>query len=243
MNKPKKPELSFRRFEFKYVLPAKLADIILASISNFVTPDPYTGHKDHYFVNSIYLDSPRFHCYQDKLDGIRSRKKFRIRFYQEKPQSSKHDLFFEIKRKIDAVIFKERVAISPKLLEKISPSAWKTVANKNPSFFSEFYYAYCRLNLSPKVFVHYKRKPYFSKWQKSFRITFDYDIKGAKVNSLTPTHYYTQNILHNQAVMEVKFNGVIPPWFSYIIKSNNLKRDSFSKYCHTVNKLYNLNDF
>ena len=78
-----KPKLSFRRFELKYVMPANLADSILASISNFVKPDPYTGDKDHYFVNSIYLDSPNFISYQEKLDGLKNRKKFRIRYYQE----------------------------------------------------------------------------------------------------------------------------------------------------------------
>ena len=235
-----KPKLSFRRFELKYVMPANLADSILASISNFVKPDPYTGDKDHYFVNSIYLDSPNFISYQEKLDGLKNRKKFRIRYYQEHCENPNSPIFFEIKRKSDSIIIKDRLLVNQNHLANFSLSTWNKLRYTNPPLFSEIFHSYQTLRLKPRILVHYKRKPYFSKFNKTFRITFDYDIKAAKVDSFQPNKIYSKNVLHNFAVMEVKFNGVIPPWFSYIIKMNNLKRGSFSKYCQSVSKLYNL---
>jgi VTC domain len=237
--KNQKPSLNFRRFEFKYALPSYAADTILASISNFIKIDPYVDNKDFYLVNSIYFDSPELKCYQEKLDGLKNRKKYRIRFYNDNLSKAK-PVFFEIKRRSDAIILKNRTIIKPKHLKDISLSNWKDIQKTSPNFFSEFFFDKNQYQLQPKVFIQYKRKPYFSRFQKNFRITFDYDITAAKINSVFPNQIFPQNIQHDTTIMEVKFNGIIPDWFSYIIKSNSLKRISFSKYCNSIEKLYNL---
>ncbi len=238
--KTQKPILNFRRFEFKYIMPTKLSDLIIGSISKFVIPDPYANPNDHYSVNSIYLDSPQFICYRQKQNGQKNRKKYRLRYYGDNPTILTPPLFFEIKRKNDSVIFKDRIIIDSPKLDNISLNNWKQISKDHPSFFSEFYTDYKRLKLQPKLIVQYKRKPFYSKFNQNFRITFDYDLKSAKINDFDPENIYLKNTMPHLAVMEVKFNGTIPPWFSYIIKSNNLNRSSFSKYCHAVEKIYKL---
>lgn len=238
--KPKKPTLNFRRFEFKYILAAHLSDLLVSSISKFVAPDPYAQKDGFYFVNSIYLDSPRFLCYYQKQNGLKKRKKYRARYYGPNPKVFTRPLFFEIKRKNDAIITKDRIVISPQKLDQISLSSWQSIKNINQPFFSEFYQDYQTLRLKPKLIIQYKRQPFLSRFNKNFRITFDYDLKSAKVRSFSPPRLYLKNIMPDLVVMEVKFNGAIPPWFSYIIKSNNLRRNSFSKYCHAVDHIYKL---
>ena len=237
----KKTTLAFRRFEFKYILPTKLSDLLVSSISRFVTPDPYAKSNGYYFVNSIYLDSPCFLCYQQKQNGLKKRKKYRLRYYGHKPKVFTSPLFFEIKRKDDAVIIKNRIIINPQKLNQISLNSWQNISQKHPSFFSEFYQDYKTLRLKPKLIIQYKRQPFFSRFNKNFRITFDYDLKSAKTSQFNPGSIFLKNIMSDLAVMEVKFNGAIPPWFSYIIKSNNLRRSSFSKYCQAVDHIYKLN--
>ncbi|MAF35985.1 hypothetical protein CL622_02605 [archaeon] len=238
--KNKKTTLNFRRFEFKYILPAKLSDLLVGSISKFVTPDPYAQDNGYYFVNSIYLDSPQLHSYRQKQNGLRKRKKYRLRYYGQNPNIFTNPLFFEIKRKDGAIIIKDRIIINSQKLKQISLSSWKNISQKHPNFFSEFYRDYRTLQLKPKLIIQYKRQPFFSRFNKNFRITFDYDLKSAKTNNFNLDRLYLKNTMPHLAVMEVKFNGGIPPWFSYIIKSNNLRRNSFSKYCHAVDQIYKL---
>lgn len=232
-------KLSFRRFELKYILPAKLADAIIGSISSFVVPDSFTRTKDHYLVNSLYFDTADFLCYRQKEGGIKNRKKYRIRYYGKCEKKLTAPIFFEIKRKVGPVVIKSRVVINPKQMRKISFENWRKIATSYPEFFAEFYTDYKNLRLKPTLFICYKRKPYFSKYDSNFRVTFDYDIRAVRAQRINHKIVYAQNINHHDAVMEVKFNGVIPPWFSYIIKSNNLHRSSFSKYCNSLLKVYN----
>ena len=237
-----KPKLSFRRFEFKYLMPAKLADAIVASIGDYVVHDLYTGKKDFYYVNSVYLDNRSFHFYQEKLNGLKNRKKYRFRYYGDLNRGQPKPLFLEIKRKIDAVVTKDRCALNCWPPQKVTFSGWKRVLKENVNILNEFYRDYLNLKMEPCLFVRYKRKPYFSKFNKNFRITFDYDLQAARIETLVSRNLYFRNILNNIAVMEVKFNGNVPAWFSDILKANNLKRMSFSKYCNSLNIIYNLND-
>jgi len=41
-------------------------------------------------------------------------------------------------------------------------------------------------------------------------------------------------VLPGLAVVEAKFNRIMPAWFGMIIKSYNLNRVSFSKYCFSL---------
>lgn len=239
--KSQKIKLNFRRFEFKYVIPSKLADIFIGSISSFVIPDPYIKQKNFYNVSSIYLDSPQLLCFYEKQNGLKNRKKYRLRFYDENPTPQSVS-FLEIKKRVDSVIIKDRIPINAKLLEKINLTSWKKITQNHPAFFHEFYKDYHLLQLRPKIFIKYKRKPFFSKNNPHFRITFDYDIKAAKINKINGNKNYFKNILHETTVMEVKFNGVLPNWFGNLIKNNNLQRGSFSKYCKSIKKVYNLNE-
>ncbi len=234
--------LNFRRFEFKYLMPAKLADIIVASIVHYTNIDPYIEKEDFYYVNSIYLDSNDFFFYQEKLSGLKNRKKYRLRFYGEEIYPPKQPLFFEIKRRVDAVIIKNRTVVRLKHLRAINLSNWQDVAQENQKFFTEFYHDYRWFGLKPGLFVRYKRKPFFSKFDRNFRVTFDFDLQAAKVNQLTPGVVHYRNILNKVAVMEVKFNGIIPSWFAEVIRTNNLKRAPFSKYCNSLNIIYNFDD-
>lgn len=233
-------KLNFRRFEFKYTLPAKLADIIIGSISNFVIPDPFTQRKNYYYVNSIYFDTQDFFCYKQKEDSIKNRKKYRIRYYGNNQTKLTKPLFFEIKRKIDSIIVKDRVTIKKEQIKIIDLNSWKNIAITYPSFFTEFYADYKKLKLKPKLLIQYKRKPFFSKHNKNFRITFDYDISASKIKNICDKNIYSNNVNHESVIMEIKFNGIIPPWFTYIIKSNNLNQNSFSKYYNSIKKVYNL---
>ncbi len=234
---------TFRRFEFKYHIPSVVCDRLIPELMNYMVWDTYVGDEEYYDVHSIYFDSPDFKCYHEKIDGIMSRKKPRLRVYDRDVKEGS-DLFLEIKRKSGDVILKDRVVLgfdeALGLFE--NPFALVNSAIKNEAFVNEFVYDYVRWAMQPAVLVSYKRKPFFSKFDKQFRVTFDYDIKVADVKSMDFSergNYINDDIV----IMEVKFNGAMPRWFHDIIERYSLNKDTFSKYCSAVDGVHGVPDY
>ena len=75
--------LHFARFEFKYVLRAKKRREVESDLLYFLEYDPFVENRDNhrYFVRSLYFDDPNFTAFHDKIDGLHSRSKFRLRTY------------------------------------------------------------------------------------------------------------------------------------------------------------------
>lgn len=75
--------------------------------------DPYAKNLPNhsYIIRSLYYDSAGLDSYYQKIAGVRTRKKLRIRFYEPdlKPQTP---VFLEIKRKYDTVVVKDRLVLS-----------------------------------------------------------------------------------------------------------------------------------
>ena len=95
---PTRTKLHFARFEFKYVLPQGLRSDLERELRYFLEFDPYVAARpEHrYFVRSLYFDDPFYSSYYDKVDGLFSRYKFRVRTYTENPFDDT-PLFLEIK--------------------------------------------------------------------------------------------------------------------------------------------------
>ena len=93
-----KSPLHFARFEFKYILSAQKRRAVESDIFYFLDHDPFVTDKEDksYFVRSLYYDDPGYSAFHDKIDGLHSRSKFRLRTYS---QNLKDDvpLFLEIK--------------------------------------------------------------------------------------------------------------------------------------------------
>ena len=104
----------FTRFEFKYVLRRDQVDAIEPDICQFMAAD---GHVDEalgggYLVRSLYYDTPRRANFYDKIDGIKARRKYRLRTYTTESAPSV-PVFLEEKNRINNRVFKYRTALSP----------------------------------------------------------------------------------------------------------------------------------
>lgn len=236
MTKPRLNQLHFRRLEFKYVVPTALLDLVIPTIYRYLDADGYANKQGFYKVNSLYFDSPRLVCYQEKLDGILFRKKYRVRYYDDKQK-----LFFEIKRKSGDTVFKDRV-----LLPKTTRITQQSLVNHQflhhipeGKLKGELVNDYHQLRLKPKVLISYLRRPFVSKFSNNLRITLDYDLKATKITNGEFLNLNTNNYISpDLAVLEIKFNESLPAWVKHIIAAHNLQRDSFSKYASAVEKLY-----
>jgi|SRR3989344_439676 len=230
----KNDNLHIRRFEFKYLIHERQLDSIRNSISNFVTSDPFASLsvENYYQVSSIYFDDLNLNSYFEKLAGLKLRKKLRIRVYG-KNIGDKAKAFLEIKRKDDVIVFKDRVSVSlaeaRKILEDSNYDLLPLGDNQKSS--NSFISLFLRKRLFATVLVSYKREAYFDKLNSSFRVTLDQNLRAKKVYGLDFDLDGAHEVIPNYAIIEAKFNRIMPAWFGMIIKAKQLQRVPFSKYC------------
>ncbi len=235
-----KANLHFRRFEFKYHVPRAVADRIIPQMMNYMVWDEYTNGDDGYEVNSIYMEAPNLKSYHEKIDGIMNRKKLRVRSYS-KIYSDDADLFFELKRRSGEVILKDRIIVKGRDFRVFvdDPFSLWGVEEYRGNFLNEFLYEYSSNVMSPFVAVSYRRKAFFSKFDRRFRVTFDYGLSFSKARGADFDIDYDL-AYHDLVIMEVKFNGAMPKWFHDIIEVYSLTKLTFSKYCAGVEDSYGI---
>jgi len=92
----------FNRFELKYLITLQQAEVFKKALRAFLVADEHGNNNGHYGLNSLYYDSPDFRCYWEKVDGIKFRRKLRIRRYaSESPLTADTPVFVEIKQRLE----------------------------------------------------------------------------------------------------------------------------------------------
>ncbi len=228
-------KLHFSRFEFKYVLPRALRDEVEGELGHFVELDPYVQGQPHqqYFVRSLYFDDPQFTCFREKEDGKHTRSKFRIRTYA-RTVDDPAPWFLEIKGRYNNLVFKHRTPFQP----GFDPQARgdelcrQTVAHTEPGAVrNQFEFELYRKQIRPVVLVDYERRPYVSRFDPEFRLTFDCQLQTTASETMFPSETQMRSMLPGYTVMEVKFRYHLPSWFHRIIQAYELRRRSISKIC------------
>ena len=121
-------------------------------------------------VNNIYLESPRMACYQDNIDGISPRAKYRVRWYGETTQK-KAAAVLEIKRKANLVGDKLRLPLGS--WDATEPIYNSTVAQLVKSGTGE---ATGPLANRRCILANCYRRSYFQSADGGFRLTLDEDV-------------------------------------------------------------------
>jgi len=228
--------LHFSRFEFKYVLSAAQREDVEAELQHFVELDPYVARQpDHlYFVRSLYFDDKELTAFHDKIDGMLTRRKFRVRTYTDTIDSDA-PWFLEIKGRHNNLVLKHRTPVEGEFdrlahgddLSRLLLRHAVTSPVRN-----EFEFQLFRRQIAPIVLVDYQRRPYISKFDPEFRLTFDAELTAARTDTLFPGPATTRRLaLPGYTVMEVKFRHHVPSWFHRILQAYELTRRSISKIC------------
>ena len=228
---------SFSRYEFKFLLNKKKAKLIENESQHFMKFDENANKKNdyRYFVRSLYFDNIDSANFYEKVDGMKIRKKYRLRTYS-KINSSSNLIFLEMKGRTNQRTYKKRTLInSTDLHIFFNKNKYLNLLNiygKDNLVINNFLFDTYRKNIFPRVLIDYKRRPYINQNGLNFRLTFDSDIVSSKSNKL----FDEKNILSweecraGYTILEVKFERSITPWFHRIIQNYNLERLSISKF-------------
>lgn len=227
----------FLRYEFKYFMSSKISNEIFNQSLNFMNIDNFASKsKNHkYLVRSLYFDNNDYSNFFEKVDGIKVRKKFRLRSYG-KSINSKSPVFFEMKGRAHDRIIKKRIMIDKndiKYFETLKNLDELSKKYNGNDLIKDFIYDVKRKNIKPKIMIDYNRRPLINKFGLYFRLTFDSDLISTKTGNLFENDKKFQFPLEykpGNSILEVKFERSIPAWFHRIIQSYNLNRRSISKF-------------
>ena len=226
----------FARYEFKYVLNRHQSDEVEREVSNFMR---YDGHVDpkldnRYLVRSLYFDNLSATNYYEKIDGIKERRKFRIRTYS-RDESDEVPIFLEEKGRHNQRTFKNRVEIDRDIMAiALDPMKRWHLLKKFPDVgvIERFVFDCERRHLLPRVLVDYTRRPYVSNFDLNFRVTFDSHVCAAPSKSLFLRRGDgMKECRAGYTIVEIKFFRRIPSWFHRILRGYELHRRSISKFC------------
>lgn len=206
--------------------------------------DPHVKNNYDYEVRSLYFDSNFRHSFLEKKNGIAIRRKLRIRYYPDFANTEGKFVFIEIKKKINENVAKSRVFVplakAIKILDENSKEAlifYDTASAQDKHTLKEIWWLNKRYNLKPACIVSYKRQPFLSKLEKTFRLTFDTNVMVRNYNlDLNFGGGSKYVIPRGICIMEVKFNNYIPNWAIKILQNNNCFQYKISKFASGLEK-------
>jgi len=234
----------FQRFEAKYFIRELEAQAIRDYMVPYVTHDPHAEPGKSYTVSSLYLDSPDLCLCQSSVRGEKNRFKLRIRTYG-------HDLdlpvFFEVKRRVDQVIQKERSTVLREHVDALlrgygfGPEVLVKAGDMHLARLDRFRDYVDSLSATPRCMVRYEREAYMSALEEPVRITFDRRLSCRPALTYSPEVWNFarewREVHGFEVVMEVKFTDALPLWTRRLIQHFELVRVSVAKYVECVKAL------
>jgi hypothetical protein len=216
-----------KRHELKYYINSLDYEYLASVLSNVLNKDRNYENSDGYHVRSIYYDNKENNNYYQKINGVETRKKYRIRIYDLKSDVVK----LEIKNKYNNIIIKETLFIEKEDVEKISEGDYSCLLNYNDpianKIFSEFSKDYYR----PVVIIDFLRTAYFYPLN-NIRITFDRQLEKNEVNlfDIFNRNLKMDPVLTNKIILEIKYNSILPTWLKNLLQISRFERCAISKY-------------
>ena len=236
----------FNRFELKYVITLQQAEQFKRSLRAYMIHDEHGNENGRYALSSLYYDSPGLRCYWEKENGIRYRRKLRLRRYETgEVLTEETAVFLEIKQRVDRVTQKRRAILpygaalrlcNDRQLPDDIPD------KKDRRVIEEIFVFVWQYNLLPMSIVRYEREAFIgTEYDPGLRVTFDTDLSfQAHTLHLHERPSSVLMLAPNLVVMEIKVNERIPRWLTEIIAANNLNITRVSKYCRSIDAAQNM---
>lgn len=232
------------RFELKYVIDETTALRMRDFARCYLDPDEYARKQPDfsYPVHSTYLDSDDLYTYRTTTNGDRNRFKLRVRFYDDDPRSP---VFFEIKRRSNNCILKQRCAVrrpaAARILTGQFPLAEDLVSPSPKHFLAihNFIRLMELIQAKPKVHVAYLREAYVPRDGNAARLTFDRNVRSEAVAwlHLSTAMRHPVTIWGKAVVLELKFTDRFPNWFGELVRIFGVFQRGAAKYADGITLL------
>ncbi len=212
----------FKRYEKKYILSTEERDRLTDALGEKLIGDEYMNS----LVQNVYYDTPDFRLIRESIEKPLYKEKLRLRGYNTIDDST--EVYLEIKKKYDGVVYKRRERMRLDNAEAFIRERDKDGGNqigRELKWFIEYYD-----RLMPAVYLGYERVAYRLP-ENGVRVTFDGNIRFRTENvSLTEGFYGKELLEPDRVIMELKAPGAIPLYFVRLIEDMGILPTSYSKY-------------
>jgi SPX domain protein involved in polyphosphate accumulation len=224
----------FNRYELKYIIHLDAARRIMEDLETMTVPDTYGGINGYPLV-SLYYDSPGMDFYWAKIEGIKFRRKLRIRIYPAKNIEETTHGMVEIKQRINRTVQKRRLKLPLDEADELCRGNLVTedLDPMDRQVASEVQYMVNAMHLSPTCITAYHRKAFIGGYYDAgLRITFDTNV-SYRVHALTVQREADNHLIipPQWTIMEVKADEAVPDWVTSLLARHGCTLRRVSKYC------------
>ncbi|HUT78414.1 MAG TPA: polyphosphate polymerase domain-containing protein [Polyangia bacterium] len=224
----------FNRYELKYIIPVARVDAICADLMEMTQPDEHGGEKG-YPVVSLYYDSPSFDFFWAKVEGIKFRRKLRLRIYPGDDIERTKTGMVEIKQRINRTVQKRRLELPLEQAELLCAGDLERddLDVLDQQVASEVQYLVHAMHLLPAAITAYRRRAFVGGlYDAGLRVTFDTHV-GGRVHTLDVNRDADNSLFlpPDWSIMEVKANDAVPDWVTSLLARHNCQLRRVSKYC------------
>lgn len=223
-------QLTFKRYEKKYMMEPGQYERFRAALDEHIKPDRFFEST----VCSIYYDTDNYSLIRNSIEKPVYKEKLRLRSYNVPAPDG--EAFVELKGKFKGLVYKRRVMMEPR-------QAMEYLAGERPSPYDgqivrEVDWFLKTTPVSPKVYIACDRQAYVAKADEALRITFDENIRWRDTELDLCAGSHGKSILPPGFVlMELKIPQACPMWLARMLSEHSVFPAGFSKYgtCYREN--------
>jgi hypothetical protein len=228
---------AFNRYEIKYLLDEFKVPELREAVAEHMSSDPYSPIGG-YPVTSLYYDTADLRFYWEKIEGLRFRRKLRMRLYGEPSECTEETpVQVEIKQRVNRVTQKRRLALPYAtarrwLDEHVPPECQGT----ERAFVDEVSTLIGNLDLRPIVTTGYRREAFVGRdADLGLRVTIDHRVHGRDRDFHFASGAQNRFIIPPRlAIVEIKANERVPYWVTDLAARIDMSVVRISKYCQSV---------
>ena len=213
------------RHEWKHAIRYSDLLVLRARLSILLDRDPHAV-DGRYCIRSLYFDNLADKALREKLDGVNSREKFRIRLYN----GDLSYILLEKKSKIQGLCGKEQAVMTIEETQAALAGDPLPLARSEHPLVRELGRKMRTQGLRPRTIVDYTREPFVCQ-AGNVRVTLDYDIRtGLYSTDLLNLDCVTIPAGDAPAILEVKWDNFLPALVRDAVQVPGTHTSAFSKY-------------
>ncbi|WDZ83341.1 polyphosphate polymerase domain-containing protein [Micromonospora cathayae] len=228
---------AFNRYEIKYLVDSGSVPALRDQLTGRMDLDRHGGDGG-YGVWSVYYDTPQLRFYWEKIEGLRFRRKLRVRHYGDRSTiDDDTTVYVEIKQRVNRVTQKRRVALPYRLARDLCDR--RVMVPHDPAqraFLEEVLELVSGLDLRPVAMTGYQRQAFIGREADvGLRVTVDRRVRGRDRDFHLGADAENRLIVPAKlSVVEIKANERVPYWLTDLAAHANMSVVRMSKYCQSV---------
>lgn len=228
---------SFNRYEIKYLLDEFTVPELRAALTARLGTDPLSP-QGGYPVTSLYYDTADLRFYWEKIEGLRFRRKVRMRLYGPPAECTEETpVQVEIKQRVNRVTQKRRMELPYGSAKQWLDARETLPCNRSQKgFVDEVTTLIGNLDLRPIVTTGYMREAFVGREADlGLRVTIDHKVHGRDRDFNFASGATNRFIIPPKlAVVEIKANERVPYWVTDLAARLDMSVIRISKYCQSV---------